>query len=374
MSRQGPGQAGKRLADGLVGVGAQLGDGGEAHAGPLGGHLAFHVFAATRAVDVADANLHRVQIPIESAQVEPGLVFGVFAQGWGGGYFYVVAKEGGLAPAGRALRLSHHTLSAQIRTLETRLGERLFQKEGRRLVLTEVGKTAYRYAEEIFSVGREFLEVMQGRAPGQPLRFDVGIADSVPKLIVRRMLDPALALPEPVRLLCHEDAHEMLLARLAAHELDLVIADAPVPVGSRVRAFHHLLGETRVGIFGVKALAKGLRKGFPKSLDGAPCLLPLAHLPLRRLLEQWFDRIGIKPKVVAEFEDSALLKTFGRDGIGVFPSPIAIESEVMRHFGAEPIGLVLGVVERFYAISVERRLKHPATLAITQAARTKLFG
>jgi len=289
-------------------------------------------------------------------------------------YFWVVAKEGGLVPAGKVLRLSHPTLSAQIRTLEERLGEKLFQKEGRKLALTEMGKTVFRYAEEIFSVGRELLEVVKGRAPGQQLRFDVGLADAVPKLIVRRLLEPALALAEPVRLVCHEDAHEKLLMGLAAHELDLVIADAPVPAGSRVRAFNHLLGETGVGFFGVKALVKTYKKGFPKALDGAPMLLPLEHSPLRRSLDQWFDRLGIKPKVVAEFEDSALLKAFGRDGVGLFPSPLAIKDEINRHFGVEVLGVVPGVHERYYAISVERRLKHPATVAITASARTDLFG
>jgi len=289
-------------------------------------------------------------------------------------YFWVVAKEGGLVPAGKVLRLSHPTLSAQIRVLEERLGEKLFQKQGRKLAMTEMGRTVFRYAEEIFSVGREMLEVVKGRTPGRQLRFEVGVADAVPKLIVRRLLEPALELEEPVRLVCHEDAYEKLLGRLAAHELDLVIADAPVPAGSRVRAFNHLLGETGVGIFGVKALAKALRKGFPKSLDGAPMLLPMEHLPLRRSLDQWFDRIGIKPKVLAEFEDSALLKAFGRDGVGVFPSPMAIQGEVCRHFGVETVGVVPGAQERFYAISVERRLKHPATVAITASARTDLFG
>jgi LysR family transcriptional regulator, transcriptional activator of nhaA len=288
-------------------------------------------------------------------------------------YFWVVAKEGGLVPAGKVLRLSHPTLSAQIHLLEDRLGERLFSREGRKLVLTEMGKTVLRYAEEIFSVGGELLDVVKGRAPGKPVRFDVGIADAVPKLIVRRLLEPAQALPEAVRLVCHEDAHDKLLARLAAYELDLVIADAPVPVGSRVRAYSHLLGETNVGFFGVKALAKRLRRGFPQSLEDSPMLLPLEHLPLRRALEQWFDKVGIKPKVVAEFEDSALLKTFGRDGVGVFPSPVAIQAEVIRHFGVEAIGVAAGVQERFYAISVERRLKHPATVAITALAREDLF-
>jgi LysR family transcriptional activator of nhaA len=288
-------------------------------------------------------------------------------------YFHVVAREGGLVPAGKVLHLSHPTLSAQIRTLEDRLGEKLFRKEGRRLVLTDVGKVAFRYAEEIFSVGREMLDVVQGRSTGRDLRFDVGIADSVPKLVVRRILEPALTLPEPVRLVCHEDTHEALLRRLAAHELELVIADAPVPPGSRVRAFNHLLGETGVGLYGTKALIKVLRKDFPASLAGAPMLLPLENLPLRRSLDQWFDRLGIKPKIVAEFEDSALMKAFGREGVGVFPAQLAIETEVMRHFGVEKLGEVPGAQERLYAISVEKRLKHPATVAITAGARADVF-
>jgi LysR family transcriptional activator of nhaA len=289
-------------------------------------------------------------------------------------YFWVVAKEGGLVPAGKVLRLSHPTLSAQIRTLEHQLGEKLFQKQGRKLALTDMGRTVFRYAEEIFSTGRDLLEAVKGRAPGQQLRFDVGVADSVPKLIVRRLLEPALALSESVRLICYEDAHEKLLARLAAHELDLVIADAPVPVGSRVRAFNHLLGETGVAIFACRARAKALRKGFPHSLDGAPMLLPLEHLPLRRALDQWFDRTGIKPKVVGEFEDSALLHAFGRDGVGAFAAPMATRSELVRHFNVEHLGDVPAAQERYYAISVERRLKHPATVAITASARTDAFG
>lgn len=289
-------------------------------------------------------------------------------------YFWVVAKEGGLVPAGKLLRLSHPTLSGQIRTLEHRLGEKLFQKQGRKLALTDMGRTVFRYAEEIFSTGRDLLEAVKGRAPGQQLRFDVGVADSVPKLIVRRLLEPALALSESVRLVCYEDAHEKLLARLAAHELDLVIADAPVPVGSRVRAFNHLLGETGVAVFAGKAQARGLRKRFPKSLDGAPMLLPLEHLPLRRALDQWFDRIGIKPKVVGEFEDSALLHAFARDGLGAFAAPVATRLELTRHFGVEQVGDVPAAQERYYAISVERRLKHPATVAITASARADVFG
>lgn len=288
-------------------------------------------------------------------------------------YFWIVAREGGLIPAGKVLRLSHPTLSAQIHALEDRLGEKLLVKEGRKLVLTEMGRTVYRYAEEIFTVGQDLMEAVKGRAKGQPLRLDVGVADSVSKLIVRRLLEPALALAEPVRLVCREDAHENLLVRLAAHELDLVIADAPVSPGSRVRAFSHLLGETSVSLFGTKNLARTYRREFPKSLDNAPMLLPLENLTLRRSLDQWFDHLGIKPRVVAEFEDGALLNVFGRDGVGIFPAPTVIEKEVTRQYGVVSLGLAEGVRERYYAISVERRLKHPAIVAITESARADLF-
>jgi len=182
-----------------------------------------------------------------------------------------------------------------------------------------------------------------------------------------------LELPEPVRLVCHEDAHENLLVRLASHELDLVIADAPVSPGSRVRAFSHVLGETSVSLFGTKDLARTYRRGFPKSLDNAPMLLPLENLTLRRSLDEWFSHLDIKPRVVAEFEDDALLKVFGYDGVGIFPSPTVIEKEISRQYGVVPLGLAAGVRERYYAISVERRLKHPAIVAITEAARADLF-
>ena len=288
-------------------------------------------------------------------------------------YFWTVAREGGLVPAGKVLRLSHPTLSAQIHALEDRLGEKLLVKEGRKLVLTEMGRTVYRYAEEIFTVGRELMEAVKGRAKGHLLRLDVGVADSVSKMVVRRLLQPALELAEPVRLVCHEDAHENLLVRLASHELDLVIADAPVSPGSRVRAFSHVLGETSVSLFGTKDLARTYRRGFPKSLDNAPMLLPLENLTLRRSLDEWFSHLDIKPRVVAEFEDDALLKVFGYDGVGIFPSPTVIEKEISRQYGVVPLGLAAGVRERYYAISVERRLKHPAIVAITEAARADLF-
>jgi LysR family transcriptional regulator, transcriptional activator of nhaA len=288
-------------------------------------------------------------------------------------YFFVVAREGGLVQAGKVLRLSHPTLSAQIHTLEDQLGEKLFQKVGRKLELTEMGRVVYRYAEEIFSLGTEMIDAVKGRGAGKQLRLDIGIVDVVPKLVVRRLLQPALELPEPVRLVCIEAPYEKLLADLALHALDIVIADAPVPAGSNIRAFNHLLGETGVTFFAARSLAGQLRRKFPSSLDGAPMLLPLEHLPLRRALDQWFQRHEIKPKIVAEFEDSALLKAFGADGLGVFAGPSVVEAEVASQYGVETIGSTDQVKERFYAISAERRLKHPAVLAISDSARHDLF-
>ncbi len=289
-------------------------------------------------------------------------------------YFWVVAREGGLVPAGKVLRLSHPTLSTQIRTLESSLGEKLFAKQGRRLVLTEAGQVAFRYADEIFGLGREMVDTLRGRASGQPLRLHVGITDVVPKLVVRRMLRPALSLEEPVRLICHEDTHDKLLADLALHTLHLVIADAPVPAGSAVRAFNHLLGESGVSFFGSAALARRFRRGFPESLDGAPLLLPLENLTLRRSLNQWFARHDIQPHVVAEFEDSALFKVFGADGVGMFAAPTAVEREVIRQYGVKLVGRARSVRERFYAITLERKITHPAVLAISESARHDLFA
>jgi LysR family transcriptional activator of nhaA len=289
-------------------------------------------------------------------------------------YFWVVAREGGLVPAGKLLRLSHPTLSAQIHALEGRLGEKLFTKVGRKLALTDVGRVVFRYAEEIFTLGREMVDTVRGRSTGQPLKLDVGVVDVVPKLIVRRLLQPAMSLPEPVRIVCYENSYEKLLADLTLHTLDIVIADSPVPSGSSVRAFNHLLGETEVCLFGTKSLASTFRKGFPKSLEGAPMLLPLESSPVRRSLNQWFARHGVRPKIVAEFEDSALLKVFGADGIGLFPAPAAVEDEVCRQFGVQLVGRAPEVKERFYAVSVERRLKNPAVVAITETARHEVFA
>jgi LysR family transcriptional regulator, transcriptional activator of nhaA len=289
-------------------------------------------------------------------------------------YFWVVAREGGLVPAGKVLRLSHPTLSAQIHALEDELGEKLFTKAGRKLALTEVGRVVYRYAEEIFTLGRELLDTVKGRTSGTPLRLDVGVANVLPKVVVTRLLQPAFSLAEPVRLVCREDSYERLLAELALHTLDIVISDAPVPPGSTIRAFNHLLGETGVTFFGTKSLLDSYKRGFPQSLNGAPMLLPLEGLTLRRSLNEWLDKNDVRPRVVAEFEDSALMNVFGGDGFGVFAAPSAVEGEVAGQYGVHRLGRADGVRVSFYAISVERRLKNPAVVAISNAARQELFA
>jgi LysR family transcriptional regulator, transcriptional activator of nhaA len=289
-------------------------------------------------------------------------------------YFWTVVREGGLTQAGRALRLSHPTLSAQVHALEDRVGHKLLFRVGRRLQPTEVGRLVYGFAEEIFSLGREMLEAVQGRPAGGALRLQVGVVDAVPKLIVRRLLQPALRLAGPVRLVCHEDSYEKLLSELALYNLDVVLADGPVPSGSSIRAFSHPLGECGVGIFGSPVLARKHREDFPRSLEGAPMLLPLPGSPLRRALDQWFDANQVRPRIVAEFEDRALLNVFGADGAGLFPAPLAVQREVRKQHGVSMAGQIPQVRERFYAVSVQRRLKHPAVVAITEAARAAVFA
>jgi LysR family transcriptional regulator, transcriptional activator of nhaA len=289
-------------------------------------------------------------------------------------YFWMVAREGSVTRASSELRLAQPTISTQIRMLEESLGEKLFTRQGRHLVLTDVGREAYRYADEIFSLGREMLDVIRNRAPGRALRLAVGIADVLPKLVVYRLLEPVRKLAQPVHLVCREGKPEPLLADLAIHKLDLVLADSPVGANTSVRAFHHLLGECGVTFFAKPTLAVRYRKGFPKSLDGAPVLLPVEGSVVRRSLGQWFEAQGIRPNVVGEFEDGALLKAFGAAGAGVFPSPAVIEKEVRRQYDVQVVGRVDSVRERFYAVSHERRLKHPAVVAVCEAAREELFG
>jgi LysR family transcriptional activator of nhaA len=283
-------------------------------------------------------------------------------------YFWTIVREGTVARAAQHLGLAQPTLSGQIRTLEQTLGEKLFRRAGRRLEPTDVGRMVFRYADEIFALGRELMDTVRDRPTGRPLRLAVGVADFIPKLVAHRLLEPALRMPEAVQIVVREDQPERLLAELAIHELDLVVTDAPPGPGTRVRAYSHLLLETDVALFAAPRQAAGLRRRFPGSLDGAPFLLPAEPAALRRDLERWFERERIRPRVVGEFDDSALLKVFGQKGAGAFASPAVIEHDVRRRYGVRKVGMLHGLRERFYAVTVERRLAHPAVLAISEAA------
>lgn len=289
-------------------------------------------------------------------------------------YFWAVVKEGSIARAAETLRISQPTISAQIKLLEQSLGERLFQRQGRTLVLTDVGRIVERYAAEIFTAGGELLETLKGRPSGRAMRLAVGVANAVPKLVAYRLLQPALDAPEPVQIVCTEDDPDQLLARLAIHALDVVISDAAAGPHVRVRVFNHLLGESGTTFFAGRALARRLRRRFPQSLSGAPMLMPTANTSVRRALEQWFMSMDVRPNLAGEFEDPALLKTFGEAGWAVFAAPTAVEDEVLRSQGLAVVGRTTAVRERYYAISAERRLTHPAVAAITSAARTHVFG
>jgi LysR family transcriptional regulator, transcriptional activator of nhaA len=289
-------------------------------------------------------------------------------------YFWMVAREGSIARASERLMLAPPTISAQIKALERSLGEPLFARRGRHLGLTEAGRTAFRYADEIFTAGREMIDVLRGRPTGRPLRLAIGVADSVPKLVAYRLIRPALELPQPIQIACHEGRPERLLAELALHELDVVLSDAPIGPDRKVRAFCHQLGECGVTIFGTAELARAYRAGFPLSLDGAPMLLPTGVTALRRSLDLWFDSLGVHPAIRAELDDGALMKVFGQSGEGLFPTPTVIEEEVRQQYKVRVVGRIDSVRERFYAISIERKLKNPAVVAICEAARQKLFS
>jgi LysR family transcriptional activator of nhaA len=284
-------------------------------------------------------------------------------------YFWTVVREGGVSKAAAKLRLSQPTISAQVRMLEESLGAPLLQRHGRTLAMTDVGRMVYRYADEIFSVGRELMESLRGRPVGRPAQLSVGVANAVPKLIVYRLLRPATLGPDPIRLVCREDNAEQLVAQLATHAFDVVIADAPAPPHVRVKVFNHLLGESPMAFFAPPRLASRLRARFPSSLASAPMLLPTVNTALRRTLDEWFEKHDLRPRVVGEFEDSALMSVFGQAAGAVFPAPAVIAREVSRLYGVRLVGRATTVRERFYAISAERRLKHPGVLAITSAAR-----
>jgi LysR family transcriptional activator of nhaA len=289
-------------------------------------------------------------------------------------YFWMVAREGSVARAATQLGLAQPTLSGQVHTLEGALGEKLFERAGRGLRLTEMGRVVFRYADEIFALGHELAESVKGRPTSRALRLAIGVADALPKLVAYRLIEPALALPQAVRLVVHEQSTERLLAALALHELDVVLTDRVAPPGVSVRAFDHLLGDCGTTLFAAPKLAAKYRRPFPRVLDGAPFLLPGETSTLRRALEQWFEKQAIRPRIVGEFDDSALIKVFGQAGKGIFAAPSIIESSVRKQYGVTVLGRLDSVRERFYAVSAERQLKHPAVIAITESARRELFG
>ncbi len=287
-------------------------------------------------------------------------------------YFWTVVREGGVSKASRALQLAQPTVSGQLRALEQSLGEKLFQRQGRTLVLTEVGQLTYRYADEIFRLGRELQDTLKGRPVARPRRLVVGVSDSLEKRVAHRLIEPALRSSEPVRVVVQEARPERLVPELAVHALDVVLTDAPAP--SPVRAYSHLLGECGVALFAAPALARKLAPGFPRSLDDAPLLTAAEGATLQRSLAHWFESRSIRPRVVGEFQDSALMEAFGEAGAGVFPAPEAVEAEVRNAHGVERVGKLEGLRERYYAITVERKLRHPAVVALTESARSELFG
>lgn len=288
-------------------------------------------------------------------------------------YFWSVVREGGVSAAGRKLRLAQPTVSEQLKQLERSLGVTLFHRRRGRLVLTESGGRVYRYADEIFSLGRELMDTLAGREAASRSRLVVGVADVMPKLIVERLLAPALEHNPELRLVCYEDRHERLLSDLALYELDTVLTDTAVTPSATFRGFSHLLGESAVSLFAKPKLAERLKKGFPKSLEGVPLLLPIEHTSLRLGLERWFDARSVRPKIRGEFQDSALLLVFGRAGEGIFAAPSILAEEIRVHHRLAVVAELEEVRERFYAVTAERKIAHPGVKAITEGARTQLF-
>ena len=284
-------------------------------------------------------------------------------------YFWSVVRTGSLTRAASELALAPPTVSAQLRTLEERLGEKLLIKSGRKLIPTEVGRVVFTYADQIFGIGRELLDALEQRPSHRPLRFTVGIDDVLPKEIVQRLLEPAMRLDQPVRITCREGTLERLVASLAIHELDVVLSDAAMSPVLNVRAYNHLLGSCGVCWMAQPAIAASLRRGFPRSLDAVPMLLPTDDTAIRRALDQWLEQHDLRPVLMGEFEDFGLLREFARAGHGFAPVPAVQESQFRREFGFERIGEAASVTAQFFAISLERRIRHPAMAAVVTGAR-----
>lgn len=289
-------------------------------------------------------------------------------------YFWVVVQEGGIAAASRRLHVGRPSISMQIKSLEASLGAELFERHGRRLELTATGRLVQGYADEIFRTGRELLDAVAGRSTGTARRLRVGVADVMAKLVTFRMLLPALDDDEPVQLEVREGPPPQLFAALALHELDVVLSDVPLGPGVEVKAYNHRVGSSAVTLFAAPKLARSLRRRFPASLDGAPLLMPSRAGAIRRPLEQWLESRDLRPRLVAEFEDSALMKVFGQAGFGVFPAPSVVADEVQRQYGVRALGELDDLRESFYVVSPERRLRHPAVVRLVESAQERLFA
>ena len=288
-------------------------------------------------------------------------------------YFWMVATHGSITRASQLLHLTPQTISGQLRDLETQVGGKLFEKSGRLLVLTETGRIVFSYADEMFRLGNELQDVLAGHAPDSSMTLYVGVAMVVPKLLAYRILEPVLDMELPVRLVCHEAPLVDLLADLSVHKLDVVLADSPVSPTLNIRVYNHLLGESGMTFFAAGSIARKYASRFPASLDGAPFLLPSSASSSRRSLDYWFEQNDLHPMVVAEFEDRALMKAFGEAAAGIFAAPTTVEEDILSKYGVRVIGRTDEVTERYYAISSERRIKHPAVSAITESARSDLF-
>jgi LysR family transcriptional regulator, transcriptional activator of nhaA len=290
-------------------------------------------------------------------------------------YFWAVARYGTVVRASTELRLAQPTISGQVRRLEKVLGQQLFDRVGRKLVLTAAGRTVFRYADEIFSLGRDLMGTLKGEISTRPMRLTVGVSDALPRELVQRLLEPAFQIGHPIQLVCREDrVVEDFLGALAGQELDLVLADRPLGPGINVNGYNHLLGGSGTTFLGTPKLARSCRRGFPRSLQGVPCLLPGSHVTVRRALDQWFDAAKVRPTIVAEFDDSALMHSFGAEGKGIFPAPSVFEAELRRLHKVEVVGHVKSLRQNFYAISVDRRVAHPAVTAIIKAAQRDIFA
>ncbi|MDJ0813767.1 MAG: transcriptional activator NhaR [Woeseiaceae bacterium] len=288
-------------------------------------------------------------------------------------YFWTVAREGSVAKAAEVLNLTPQTISGQLKLLDEAVGQPLFNRVGRRLVLSEMGRVVNEYAEEIFTVGAELANVVRGHQMGGPTSLAVGIVSSLPKLIAERIVAPAIMAEQSVRVRCHEASLEQLLSELAVHRLDIVLSDQPVPDGLNIKAYNHRLGESSMSFFALRSQARRYRGRFPASLTDAPMLLPSPNSALRRRLDDWFEAHSVFPRIVGEFDDSALLKAFGEAGAGIFAGPTVIAEEICRMYRMSVIGETDEIKERFYAISPERRLKHSSVVMITDTARADLF-